>query len=228
MGHRVDEGIRRWAAREAMAVLLLAVAAGWPPVAQAQDCSPASLRSELIRRAAVDQHARAQLLADPRSQEAHARVLQADQDNTAYMRSVLARCGWPRRSEVGDQAATAAWLLTQHADMDPQYQVIAGQQMKTAVHAGEASGEHLAVLVDRNRRLNDQPQVYGMQFARTPAATIRFYDIVNPADLDRRRKEIGLPSFHCWALEASATHGGVPIEWPAGVLVVPEACPDAP
>lgn len=143
------------------------------------------------------------------------------------MRSVLARCGWPKRSEVGEEAAKAAWRLTQHADMDPEYQVLAARQLKYAVLSGEATAWDLAVLVDRNRRLTDQPQVYGMQFMTTSGKTIRFYDIVTPSELDARRKAIGLAPFHCWATGISKQNGGASVEWPAHVLFAPQDCSDA-
>src|SRR5690606_29334846 len=129
---------------------------------------------------------------------------------------ILAKCGWPKRSEVGEQAAKAAWRLTQHADMDPEYQILASRQLKYAVLAKEAEPWDLAVLVDRNRRLNDQPQVYGMQFFTKSDGSVHFYDIVSPSMLDSRRKEIGLPSFFCWASSISKDKSA-PIDWPIGV-----------
>lgn len=208
--------------------VLLTALIFWPAISLAQDCSSDSLRDELLQRKELDQRGRAELMANPESKAALENVLQIDRENTEYMRSVLANCGWPKRSEVGEHAAKAAWLLTQHADMDPQYQVLASQQLKWAVLSDEASARDLAVLVDRNRMLNDQPQVYGMQSARGPGDVILFYDIVNPSHLDARRKEIGLTSFYCWALQTSNTNGGASLEWPAGVLFSPQECQDAP
>lgn len=195
-----------------LAVLIVAC----PFAASAQDCAPIPLQQELLKRNEVDQAARKVYTASPESKEASDRVLQIDRENTTYMRTVLAKCGWPRRSEVGEQAAKAAWRLTQHADMDPEYQILASRQMKLAVLAKEAEPWDLAVLVDRNRRLNDQLQVYGMQFFATPGGSVRFYDIVSPAMLDSRRMEIGLPPFFCWASSISKDKSA-PIEWPAGV-----------
>lgn len=199
----------------------------WPAISLAQDCASDSLRHELLQRKEQDQEGRAELMANPGSKAALEDTLRIDRENTEYMRSVLVNCGWPKRSEVGEQAAKAAWLLTQHADNDPQYQVLASQQLKWAVLSGEASAWDLAVLVDRNRKLNDQPQVYGMQFTKGPGDVIRFYDIVNPTHLDARREEIGLPSFYCWALQTSDANGGASLEWPDGVLFSPQGCPDA-
>src|SRR5690554_4998600 len=115
-----------------MVRFLLVALISWPAVSLAQDCTSASLRHELLQRNDIDQEGRALLMANPESKDALENVLRIDRENTTYMRSVLANCGWPERSEVGEQAAKAAWRLTQHADMDPQYQVLASQQLKWA------------------------------------------------------------------------------------------------
>lgn len=220
----LDSGVR---GGMSMVRVFLAALFFWPAISLAQDCASDALRHELLQRKELDQEGRAELMASPDSKAALENILRIDRENTEYMRSVLASCGWPKRSEVGEQAAKAAWLLTQHADMDPKYQVLASQQLKWAVLSDEASARDLAVLVDRNRRLNDQPQVYGMQFARGPGGVIRFYDIVNPGHLDARGKEIGLSAFYCWALQTSGANGGASLEWPAGVLFSPQDCQDA-
>lgn len=209
-------------------LLLFAAILAWASSSFAQDCTPEALRKELTERARKDQEARKALLASPGSRELNDQVLRIDADNTAFMRSVIAKCGWPKQSAVGEEAATAAWLLTQHADMDPQYQVMAAQHMKYAVLAKEASPIRLALLVDRNRRLTNQPQVYGMQYYTGPDKTIRFYDIVTPGQLEARRAEIGLVPFYCHALKTSKDNGDAPISWPEGVLFVPSDCASAP
>lgn len=199
----------------------------FPATALAQNCASDILKGELLQRNETDQAARNKLSAEPQSKDALDQVLRIDRDNTAYLRKMMADCGWPKRSEVGEQAAKSAWRMTQHADMDPQYQVLAAQQLKYAVLGGEADAWDLAVLVDRNRRLTNQLQVYGMQFMTLPDKTIRFYDIVTPSQLDARRKEIGLASFYCWALQLSRQNKGASFEWPAGVLFAPQECPEA-
>ena len=200
----------------------------FPLVAEAQDCASNSLQRELLQRKEIDQKARNELAASPQSEEVMNRALRIDAENTQFIRAVLAKCGWPKKSAIGEQAAKAAWLLTQHADMDPQYQVLAAQQLKYAVLGKEAEPSNLAALVDRNRRLNDQPQVYGMQFFTTPENTIRFYDIITPSKIDARRKEIRLSPFYCWVLEISKHNAGASIDWPSGVLFTPQNCPAAP
>ena len=221
---RLNSGVRG----HVMFRFVLAVLVIWPITAAAQDCAPNSLQRELLQRAEAAQTARNALSASPQSEETLNQTLHIDAENTAYMRTVIAKCGWPKKSAVGEKAAKAAWLDTQNADMDPQYQVIAAQQLKYAVLSKEAAPWDLAVLVDRNRRLADQSQVYGMQFFTTPEHIIHFYDIVTPSKLDARRKEIGLAPFYCWALEISKTNGNASIDWPSSVLFTPQSCPDAP
>jgi len=163
-------------------------------------------------------------MADVNSREANDAALAVDADNTAWMRSVLDRCGWPKRSLVGEDGATSAWLLVQHADMQPEFQVTAAREMKYAVFAGEADGWRLALLVDRNRRETNLPTVYGVGYYRAPGGEIVFSDIVNPLQLDERRHRIGLPPFYCEAMRASQDNGNAPLRWPAGVLLQPTEC----
>ena len=203
--------------------LLLSISTG----VLAQECGP-PLANELLQRSAKDQAARKAIGSAPNSKKLIGAVLQIDKDNTIFMRSMLSRCGWPKKSVVGPEAARAAWLLTQHADMDPEYQVLASRELKYAVFGKEAEPLDLAVLVDRNRRLNDLPQVYGMQYFTGPDGAIEFYDIVNPAKLDERREEIGLSSFFCWASRISKDNKSASIHWPQGVNFRYSECRDAP
>lgn len=196
----------------------------WSASALALDCSSASLQRELQQRREKDQLARQALIASPQSKTALNRALRTDAENTAYMRALIAKCGWPKQSVVGEAAAMAAWLLTQHADMDPQFQVLAAQQMKYAAIAKEASALHFALLVDRNRLLTNQPQVYGMQFHSGTDKVIHFHDIIAPSQLDARRAEVGLIPFYCLALQVSRENDRAAIEWPDGVLFAPVDC----
>jgi len=195
--------------------------------ATAKECTT-SLAKALLERNANDQAARSALIADPLSKDLTDAVLVIDKDNTAFMRRTLIRCGWPKRSVVGLEAAKSAWRLTQHADMDPEYQVLASRELKYAVFTNEAEPWDLAVLVDRNRRLNHQPQVYGMQFFRGTDGTLEFYDIVSPAKLDERRKEIGLPPFFCWVSSLSRSNESARVRWPPGVHFQHTECKTSP
>jgi hypothetical protein len=72
------------------------------------------LRAELLRRMEKDQAARA--AGDGDTWE------QADAENLPWLKQLVAEIGWPGRSVVGEDGASAAWLLAQHADCDPGFQ----------------------------------------------------------------------------------------------------------
>lgn len=72
-----------------------------------------------------------------------------DHANTAWLKGIVATRGWPRRSQVGDRAAKMAWLLVQHADADPAFQVRALRLMEPLVSTGEADRKNYAYLYDR-------------------------------------------------------------------------------
>jgi hypothetical protein len=87
-----------------------------------------------------------------------------DHANTAMMKDVLAIGGWPTVSEVGADASEAAWLLVQHADDDPAFQLQAVRMMGPLVARHEVSSTAYAYLFDRVSLKISNKQKYGTQF----------------------------------------------------------------
>ena len=114
----------------------------------------------------------------------------AEQARTARIRDLVEEHGWPGRSLVGDEAASAAWLLVQHADDDPDFQERALELMRAAAEAGQADAAEVAYLTDRVRVARGREQVYGTQFGRNGPQPIE-----DRAHLDERRASVGLPPF---------------------------------
>src|SRR5579885_312530 len=162
------------------------------------------LRAELVKRVDEDQKARKQLIDLQARQvgkdaEAVKKVIDAatremqeiDARNTAWMREVVDKHGWPGKSLVGKDGAMKAWLLVQHADQDRGFQKRCLKLLAGAVKKGEASPEHLAYLTDRVRVADKEKQVYGTQFHEV-GGKMEPYPIEDEANVDQRRKEVGL------------------------------------
>lgn len=120
-------------------------------------------------------------------------IAKRDHANTAMMQDVLATSGWPRISVVGEEAAEDAWLLVQHADDNPAFQLQALRAMTPLVAKGEVSPKHYAYLSDRVTIKLYGTQIYGTQFycigGRRQPKGIAGADAVNAA-----RKSVGLGS----------------------------------
>lgn len=84
-----------------------------------------------------------------------------DRDNTAWLKVIVERHGWPGRRLVGDEGSEHAWLLAQHADHDPVFQRRCLDMLGDAVARGDASPITLAYLTDRVRLASGQCQLYG-------------------------------------------------------------------
>lgn len=156
------------------------------PVAPTPAPTPAAdpvLRDELLAMLAADQADRA--TAEPPD-------LRAEQSRTDRLAQVVAERGWPTRTLVGGDGATAAWAIAQHSDLDPEFQARALELMRAATAAGEADPGELAYLVDRVAANAGRPQTYGTQ-AGCADGTPQPAPIAEPERVDARRAEAGLP-----------------------------------
>ena len=87
-----------------------------------------------------------------------------DHGNTARMKQIVARYGWPGYKLVAKDGAHQAWLLVQHADADLAFQTDCLAKLESAVAAGDASPTHLAYLHDRVAVAEKRKQRYGTQY----------------------------------------------------------------
>lgn len=76
-------------------------------------------------------------------------LVRYDEENTEWLKAQVAKHGWPKISEVGEGPANSAWLLVQHADADPLFQLEALRLMEPLVAAGDVSRQNYAYLYDR-------------------------------------------------------------------------------
>jgi hypothetical protein len=141
------------------------------------------LRAELLRRGEKDQAAIGALDFD--AKEA---VLA---ENVPWLKQVIADVGWPGIALVGEDGASAAWLLAQHADRDPAFQRRCLDLLVEAAARGEASWMHVAYLTDRVLLAEGKPQEYGTQATGRDGRYVA-RDLRDPAGVDERRAQAGL------------------------------------
>jgi len=144
------------------------------------------IASRLLNMKQVDQEMRGRALSSRSYWDSN-----VDQNNTASLKMIVRRMtGWPTISDVGAEAADAAWLIAQHADHDPEFQLECLDLMKAAPE-NEVPRPNIARLEDRVRLNMGKPQLYGTQFDEVYGVFIPrpIEDLYN---VDDRRKAMGL------------------------------------
>ncbi len=184
-----------------------------------------SLRVELIQRTKVDQEARnaitdwtkahgqSGLLAGGSLSETEKAEFQAivdkietiDQENTKWMQQIIDEHGWPTKKLVGAEAANDAWLLVQHADLDPKFQRRCLELM-TKLPKDDISQKNIAYLTDRVLLAEGKKQVYGTQFWVVDGQ-LQPRPLEDPANVDRLRAEMGLESIAEYAETMRKVYG---------------------
>lgn len=109
---------------------------------------------------------------DPATKQVAATLLwqaigERDHANTAWLKTLVARGGWPTIGKVGKTAANDAWLLVQHADDDPVFQLDMLRLMEPLADRGEVAKKDYAYLYDRVMLKLSGKQRYGSQMVCT-------------------------------------------------------------
>lgn len=166
------------------------------------------LRTELLRREVLDQDIRKRATAagNPLPKDLSEEWQRIDQDNTEWMKTVLARYGWPGKSLVGDDGSKAAWLFVQHADRDKPFQKDAIKLLEVAAAKGEASGQDLAYLVDRILVNEGNPQRYGTQYHEVDGKLVP-QPIEDAKHVDDRRESVGMGTLADYDRQIQANFG---------------------
>lgn len=154
------------------------------------------LRAELMRWIAEDDETRERLARDGSLYRGyHPDMEVVHRRNAVRLRAVLARVGWPGRALVGDDGASAAWRIVQHAIGEPALLRGCLPLLQAAAAAGEADPAEVAMLEDRIRVSEGRPQRYGTQFdwSADGTAMVPMVGVEAPESLARRRAAVGLP-----------------------------------
>lgn len=161
----------------------------------AASANPA-LRDELLAMMALDQSVRTgiPLPGDERTaEELFGAMGTVDREHSDRMREILDEFGWPGWSLVGEDGAETAWVLIQHADLQPDLQERGLAYLRGAVEADDASAGDLAYLIDRFLVGKGLPQLYATQLGAGPDGGLApRTPIEDEENVDARRAEAGL------------------------------------
>jgi hypothetical protein len=178
---------------------VLALMSGCSPSGQRTGASgwTDSLKTELLERVAEDQVVRERFIVAMQKGGTPDLALvhelgAIDSANTAWLRDLVQRHGWPDSSVIGAEGAKGAFLLVQHADQDTAFQALMLDSLQAAFDRGQANGSHVALLTDRVLVARGDSQRYGTQTQMRDGRFV-FEPIKDSANVDARRKAMGLP-----------------------------------
>lgn len=115
-----------------------------------------------------------------------------DGENHQAIKEIVSTGGFPSVDEVGRDGVRAAWLVIQHASVDPELQFKVLQDVEERLSMGEVSGEQFALLYDRVAlQFHHQKQKYGTQLYPGAESATPF-PIDQSETVDERRASLGM------------------------------------
>ncbi|AKD03110.1 DUF6624 domain-containing protein [Pontibacter korlensis] len=127
----------------------------------------------------------------PEMQALWKEMSETDDINKKAVVAVLEEHGWPGISLVGPQASSAVFLVIQHSDKQTMEKYL--PMLKAAAEKGEAAKSQVALMEDRVRMNNGQPQLYGSQLRmNNDTEQYELHTIEDEANVNKRRAEMGL------------------------------------
>lgn len=126
----------------------------------------------------------------PRMEAVHVR-------NAARLRELISQHGWPAEDIAGEDGATAAWLITQHAVGEPDFQRQSLIHLQACSAQGRVPAWHAAYLEDRIAMHEGRPQRFGTQWMDDPSdGRTRPWRLADPGHVDELRASVGLGPMH--------------------------------
>jgi hypothetical protein len=153
-----------------------------------------ALRAELLGMDELDQTVRAELAADGSLFHGyHPRMAAVHDENAARLREIIREHGWPTTALVGPDGTKAAHRIAQHAINHPDFMRECRALIEAASERGEVPREQFAYIDDRIRVFEGLPQRYGTQW-QGGVNGLEPCPLDDRIAVDRRRRELGLPS----------------------------------
>lgn len=152
-----------------------------------------NLRQELLAMETEDQAARRECKGTSDEQiECYKKIGETiDAKNTKRLNEIFDRFGFPGVRLVGKDGFKAYLLVLQHTIGD-ELRVKSLKPIEQAFKRKEIPAHDYANFVDRLRLHQGKPQLYGQGFSFNSEGKMVMDAVVDPKNLDKRRKKIGL------------------------------------
>jgi hypothetical protein len=135
---------------------------------------------------------------------------EGDQARTDRLKEIIAEYGWPTIDLVGEKGADAAWVIAQHSDLDPDFQVEALKLIRAAAEKDQASWGNVAYLQDRVAVAKGDKQTYGTQIGCVKGRAKLATPLADPAGVDELRADAGLDPLDVYLDEVDKICAGEP------------------
>ncbi|MEM7573398.1 MAG: DUF6624 domain-containing protein [Bacteroidota bacterium] len=126
--------------------------------------------------------------------------------HTPKLERILLAHGFPSFDLVGPDISKKYWILVQHCDHAPEFQIEVLGKMKVALDSKQANPSDYAYLTDRVAMNADQPLVYGTQLQYSEDFWVSPLPTRDSTLLDERRRAMGLESIETYLNEVMKMH----------------------
>lgn len=117
-----------------------------------------------------------------------------NKDNVKELEKIISNYGFPTIQMVGKKAASAAFLVIQHADIKTQKKYLT--VIEKLAFNNEIDKSSYALLKDRILVTDGKKQLYGSQLKTNKDGSSIFFPIEDSINVDKRRKEMGMESLN--------------------------------
>ena len=117
-------------------------------------------------------------------------IRKQDSINLIIVENIIINNGWLGADDIGEKGNKTLFLVIQHSSPKiwKEYLPI----LRKAFEDGNALGKHLALLEDRVAVFDGEMQIYGSQISIDSEGKYSLDPIINPDNVNKRRKEMGL------------------------------------
>ncbi|MBR0553634.1 DUF6624 domain-containing protein [Stakelama marina] len=136
-------------------------------------------------------------------------IAREDAKNLVMMKRLVAKKGWPGIAAVGKTASNAAWLLAQHADRDPAFQLRVLRLMRPMAETGDVRKDNYAYLYDRVMLKLTGRQRYGTQATCADGKHVPL-PLEAGIDVDAERAKMGMPPIAEYIADLNGMFGPCP------------------